>query len=174
MKKKMKFKMPTAYTLLFTIIVVIAALTWIVPAGEYDILDPESGEYEPIPGTYTEMEQNPQGVWEVLYAPISGFFDAQDIALFVLIIGGFIGVVMKTGAIDAGIGKIIKRLEGREHLMIPVLMTVFAIGGTTYGMAEETIAFYPLLIPILIAAGYDALTAVSIIAIGAGNFTTIF
>ncbi|WP_226376866.1 YfcC family protein [Oceanobacillus halotolerans] len=167
-KKKRKFKMPTAYTLLFAIIVVIAFLTWVVPAGEYEVVDPESGEFEPIPGTYSEVEQNPQGVWEVLYAPIRGFFDAQDIAFFVLVIGGFIGVMVKTGAIDAGIGRIVRGLRGKEHLLIPVLMTVFALGGTTYGMAEETIAFYPLLIPVLIAAGYDSLTAVSIIALGAG------
>ncbi len=160
--------MPTAYTLLFAIIVVIAFLTWVVPAGEYEVVDPESGEFEPIPGTYSEVEQNPQGVWEVLYAPIRGFFDAQDIAFFVLVIGGFIGVMVKTGAIDAGIGRIVRGLRGKEHLLIPVLMTVFALGGTTYGMAEETIAFYPLLIPVLIAAGYDSLTAVSIIALGAG------
>ncbi|GAB3804925.1 YfcC family protein [Virgibacillus kimchii] len=164
-KKKSKFKMPSAYTLLFLIIIVIAILTWIVPAGQYEIL---GDDLQPVPGTYTEMEQNPQGIWEVLYAPIRGFFDAQDIAFFVLVIGGFLGVVMKTGAIDAGIGRIVKGMEGREHLLIPVLMVLFALGGTTYGMAEETIAFYPLLIPILIAAGYDSLTAVSIIALGSG------
>lgn len=163
-----KFKMPTAYTILFLIIIAIAALTWVVPAGEYENKDPESGSFEPVPGTYAPAEQNPQGAWEVLYAPIKGFFDAQDIAFFVIVIGGFLGVVVKTGAIDAGIGRIVRKLKGREIWLIPVLMTVFAIGGTTYGMAEETIAFYPLVIPILIAAGYDSLTAVSIIALGAG------
>ncbi|WP_042353942.1 YfcC family protein [Bacillus rubiinfantis] len=167
-----KFKMPTAYTLLFLIIVVIAALTWIVPGGQYDTkVDKASGEEIPVAGTYHQLptdKQTPQGVWEVVNAPINGFFDAVDIALFVLVIGGFLGVVMKTGAIDAGITRVIRGLKGREHLLIPILMTLFAIGGTTYGMAEETIAFYPILIPVLIAAGYDALTAVSIIAIGAG------
>ncbi len=161
--------MPTAYTLLFLIIVVIALLTWVIPAGDYDqVEDPATGELQPVPGTYQTADSNPQGIWEILYSPIKGFFDAQDIALFVLVIGGFLGVVMKTGAIDAGIGRIIKGLGGKEHLLIPVLMIVFAIGGTTYGMAEETIAFYPLLIPVLIAVGYDSLTAVSIIAIGSG------
>ncbi|KGP72646.1 YfcC family protein [Pontibacillus yanchengensis] len=163
-----KFKMPTAFTILFLIILVVAVMTWIVPAGQYDYVDPEASTLEPIPGTYSSAEQNPQGLWEVLYAPIKGFFDAQDIALFVIVIGGFLGVVMKTGAIDAGIGNVVRKLEGRERVMIPILMILFALGGTTYGMAEETIAFYPLIIPIIIAAGYDAITAVLIIAVGAG------
>ncbi|MBS8266287.1 YfcC family protein [Mesobacillus boroniphilus] len=167
-----KFKMPTAYTLLFLIIVVIAALTWVIPGGHYDTkVDEDTGRELPIAGTYQKLaedEQTPQGLWEVLNAPINGFFDAKDIALFVLVIGGFLGVVMKTGAIDAGIARVIRKLKGREQWLIPILMILFAIGGSTYGMAEETIAFYPILIPVLIAAGYDSLTAVSIIAIGAG------
>src|SRR5690606_30160115 len=85
-----------------------------------------------------------------------------------LVIGGFIGVVASTGAINAGIGSAMKRLEGREKWMIPVLMALFAFGGTTYGMAEETLAFYMLLIPVMIAARYDAVTAVAIILLGAG------
>ncbi|RKD33145.1 YfcC family protein [Thermohalobacter berrensis] len=162
------FKMPTAYTILFSIIVVIAILTWIVPAGQYEYVDPNASKLEPIPGTYERAEQNPQGLWEVLYAPIKGFYDAMDIELFVLVIGGFLAIVMKTGAIDAGIGHVVRRLEGREKWMIPILMILFGLGGTTYGMAEETIAFYPLIIPVILAAGYDAITAVSIIALGAG------
>jgi uncharacterized ion transporter superfamily protein YfcC len=167
-----KFKMPTAYTLLFLIIVVIAALTWVIPGGHYDMkLDKATEKEIPVSGTYQQLtggEQTPQGIWEVLNAPINGFFDAKDIALFVIVIGGFLGVVMKTGAIDAGISRVIGKLKGREQWLIPILMILFAIGGSTYGMAEETIAFYPILIPVLIAAGYDALTAVSIIALGAG------
>ncbi|MCM3765797.1 YfcC family protein [Neobacillus niacini] len=167
-----KFKMPTAYTLLFLIIVVIAALTWVIPGGKYDTKVDKATETEiPVSGTYQQLpsaDQTPQGLWEVLNAPINGFFDAKDIALFVLVIGGFLGVVMKTGAIDAGVTRVIRKLKGREQWLIPILMTLFAIGGSTYGMAEETIAFYPILIPVLIAAGYDAMTAVTIIAIGAG------
>lgn len=167
-----KLKMPTAYTLLFLIIVVIAALTWIIPGGQYDTKVDKATEQEiPVSGTYQQLpsdEQTPQGLWEILNAPINGFFDAKDIALFVLVIGGFLGVVMKTGAIDSGISRVIKKLKGREQWLIPILMVLFALGGTTYGMAEETIAFYPIVIPVLIAAGYDALTAVSIIALGAG------
>ncbi|BEP27877.1 YfcC family protein [Helicovermis profundi] len=163
-----KFKMPTAYTILIGIIIVVALLTWIVPAGRYDYVDPSASKLEPIPGTYHSVEANPQGVFDVVMAPINGFMDAVDVALFVIVIGGFLGVVMKTGAIDAGIANVTKNLKGREKWMIPILMLLFGLGGTTFGMAEETIAFYPLLIPVFLAAGYDTLTAVSVIMLGAG------
>src|SRR5690606_36159410 len=97
--------------------------------------------------------------WDVLMAPVAGLYDpgsyeanAIDVALFVLIIGGFIGVVTATGAIDAGIGRAMRRMAGHEKWMIPLLMGLFALGGTTYGMAEETLSCYMLLIPIIIAA----------------------
>ncbi|MGO1478130.1 YfcC family protein [Senegalia sp. (in: firmicutes)] len=163
----MKFKMPTAYTILVSIIIVVAILTWFVPAGEYEVGEDDA----PIPGTYervSEEDSTPQGPLDVMMAPIRGFYDAIDVALFVLVIGGFLGVVMKTGAIDAGIAKVVNTFKGRENWMIIILMTLFSIGGSTYGMAEETIAFYPLIIPVFIAAGYDAVTAVSVILLGAG------
>lgn len=156
--------MPSAFTMLFYIIVAMAILTWFVPAGQYEMTEEET----PIAGTYEAAEQNPQGFWEVIQAPISGFLDASDIVIFVLVIGGFLAVQMKTGALNAGFGRIIKKLKGRENWLIPILMIFFAAGGTTYGMQEETIAFYPLVIPILMAAGYNALTAVMVIVLGAG------
>lgn len=165
---KKKFQMPTAYSILISIIIAVAALTWMIPAGQYEYVDPTASKPQPIPGTYQVVDSNPQGLWEIINAPISGFADAQDIALFVLVIGGFLGVIMKTGAIDAGIGHIVRKLKGKERLMIPILMIVFSLGGTSFGMAEETIAFYPLIIPVFIAAGYDTITAVSAVLLGAG------
>ena len=107
-----KLKMPSAFTILFLIIVVVAVLTWIVPAGAYDYVDETASTLEPVPGTYREIESNPQGIWEVLQAPIAGFFDAVDIIFFILVIGGFLAVVTDTGAIDAGIGSIVNRFRG--------------------------------------------------------------
>ena len=95
-------------------------------------------------------------------------FGAIDVALFILVIGGFIAITMKTGAIQAGIALLVRRLRGHERWMIPILMTVFAIGGTTFGMAEESLAFYVLIITVMIAAGYDALTGALVILLGAG------
>jgi len=95
-------------------------------------------------------------------------FGAIDVAMFVLIIGGFLGVTMKTGAINAGIAWVVEKLKGKEKWMFPILMTIFAIGGTTYGMAEETLAFYALIITVMLAAGYDGLAAGALILLGAG------
>lgn len=163
-----RFKMPSAFTILFLIIIVIAVLTWIVPAGTYQYVDENATPLEPVPGTYEAIAQNPQGFWEVLRAPIEGFFNATDIIVFILVIGGFLGLVTDTGAIDAGIGSIVSRLSGRETVMIPILMCIFALGGTIFGMSEETIAFYILVIPVFIAAGFDALTGFAVIFLGAG------
>jgi uncharacterized ion transporter superfamily protein YfcC len=140
--------MPTAYTILIIIIIIVALLTWFVPAGQYKYVDPNAAKKQPIPGTYHRVVQNPQGFKAVVTAPINGFYDAVDVALFVIVIGGFLGVVMKTGAIDAGIARVTKNLKGREKWMIPILMILFGLGGTSFGMAEETIAFYPLLLPV--------------------------
>lgn len=163
-----KFRMPSAFTILFLIIIVIAVLTWIVPAGSYEYVDETASSLEPVPGTYREIAQNPQGFWEVLRAPIQGFFNATDIIIFILVIGGFLGLVTDTGAIDAGIGSIVKRFSGRETLMIPILMCIFALGGTIFGMWEETIAFYVLVIPVFVAAGFDSITGFAVICMGAG------
>jgi uncharacterized ion transporter superfamily protein YfcC len=154
---KKKFKMPSAFTVLFLFIIVVAILTWFIPAGQY------------VKGVYQRVPQTPQGIYSIISAPIQGFFDAVDIALFVIVIGGFLGIVLKTGAIDSAIGSIIKNLKGKEIWLIPILMVLFGIGGTTYGMAEETIALYPIIIPVFIAAGYDAITAVSVVLLGAGT-----
>ncbi|MEM7528209.1 MAG: YfcC family protein [Pseudomonadota bacterium] len=169
-------RFPSAFTILFALILLMGALTWVLPAGEYARAPNEAlGKDAPVPGTYHAVEAEPQGLVDALMAPIAGFYDpasyaanAIDVSLFVLVIGGFLGVVNRTGAIDTGIAAAMARMRGRERWMIPILMTLFAIGGTTYGMAEETLAFYALLIPVVIAAGYDAVTAVAIILIGAG------
>ena len=169
-------KFPSAYTILFGLIIFMAVLTWIVPAGQYDRVNNESlGKSVPVPGTYKLVDANHQGVVDVLMAPIKGFYDpdsglanAIDVSLFVLIIGGFLGVVNSTGAINTGISRAMTSMKGHEIWMIPIMMGLFAIGGTTYGMAEETLAFYILIIPIMIAAGYDAITGVAIILLGAG------
>lgn len=170
------FRFPSAFTILFGLIILVAALTWIIPAGQYDRTHNAALDRDvPVAGTYTVVESNPQDIFDVIMAPIGGLYNpadntanAIDVALFVLVIGGFIGVVASTGAINAGIGSAMTALKGREKWMIPVLMGLFAVGGTTYGMAEETLAFYVLLLPIMIAAGYDAVTAVAIILLGAG------
>lgn len=171
--------MPSAFSILFGLIAVVALLTWIVPSGQYSMTEPaDGGDPTPIAGTYTQVDKVRdidgeetdvrQGLWEVFQAPVNGTAEAIDVVLFVLIIGGFLGVAMKTGALDAFLGRIIKRMKGKESLLIPILMVVFALGGTTYGMQEETIAFYALVIPVMLAAGYNGMVAALVIILGAG------
>ena len=118
----------------------------------------------PINGLYGI--ENSKG--NISYYNNGTLFGAIDVALFIIVIGGFLGVTMATGAIQAGIGALVTRLKGRERWMIPILMMVFALGGTTYGMAEESLAFYSLVIAVMIAAGYDALTGAAILLLGCG------
>ena len=161
----------------------MALATWLIPAGAYE-LDKEGA---PIPGTYHEVDGEPaahpgrlahrpdqrplrhrgrEREHQLLQQGV--LFGAIDVALFIIVIGGFLGVTMQTGAIQAGIGRLVARLRGRERWMIPLLMMVFALGGSTYGMAEESLAFYALVIAVMIAAGYDALTGAAIVLLGCG------
>ena len=143
--KKKGFKLPTAYSILLIITVVIAIITQFIPGVK------------------------PARFSDVIMAPINGLKDAIDISLYVLLMGGFLGVVTKTGALDAGIGAVVKKLNGKELLLIPILMFIFSLGGTSYGMSEETLAFYALVTATMMAAGFDSLTAVATIALGAGS-----
>jgi uncharacterized ion transporter superfamily protein YfcC len=180
---KKRFTLPSAYTILFALIVLAALATWAVPAGTYDLNE----QGEPVPGTYHTVKSQPARILvDSLTAPINGLygienskgnisyynsgtlFGAIDVALFILVIGGFLGVTMKTGAIQGGIGLLVRRFSGRERWLIVLLMIVFAIGGTTFGMAEESLAFYALVITVMIAAGYDALTGAAVVLLGCG------
>ncbi|WP_461536513.1 YfcC family protein [Spongorhabdus nitratireducens] len=124
--------------------------------------------YKPvgIPGSYSNVEASPQGIGEFFQAPITGMYDSIDVVFFVLVIGGFIGVVNHSGAFNSGIQSLSSTFEGKEKWLIVIVTTLIAIGGTTFGMAEETIAFYPILVPIFIAAGYDAMVALAAIYLG--------
>lgn len=144
--EKARFKMPSAYTVLILIILVIAAVSMI-------IADPMIKKAS-IPN--------------VVMAPILGFVDAIDVSLFVLVLGGFLGVINRTGVLYKGIASVVKKLNGKELLLISILMIIFSVGGTTYGMAEETIAFYSLIVATMMAAGFDPLVGTATILLGAG------
>jgi len=169
-------KFPNTFTILFLLIAFFATLTYILPAGKYTReMNENLGREVPVPGSYHVIESSPQGFFDTLMAPISGFYDpasgligAIDVSLFVLMVGGFLGIVTQTGAIDTGIARIMVRLKGREIYMIPILMVLFALGGTSYGMAEESLAFYGLLIPIFMTARFDPMVAVAVIFVGTG------
>lgn len=119
-----------------------------------------------IPNTYKQVEAKPQGLPALIQSPIKGVIEAADIIFLVLIIGGLIGIMNMTGAFDAGIAWLAVQLKGKEFILIILVTTLVALGGTTFGLAEETIAFYPILIPVFLAAKYDAMVALASIYIG--------
>lgn len=163
MSEKKERKSLSAFTIIFILLILIAIATQILPKLSPDV----SGDM------LTENIQLATGVnaakiSDVFMATFNGFKDAIDVAVFVLLLGGFLGVVAKTGALDAGVAALVKKLKGNELLLIPILMTLFSIGGSTYGMAEETIAFYGLISATMVAAGFDTMVAASTILLGAG------
>jgi len=119
-----------------------------------------------IPNTYKKLKATPQGVTDFIKSPIQGIIEAADIIFLVLIIGGLIGIINKTGAFDAAISWLANVLKGYEFILIVLVTLLVAIGGTTFGLAEETIAFYPILIPIFLAAKYDAMVPLASIYLG--------
>lgn len=119
-----------------------------------------------IPNTYKELKPNPQGLSDFLMSPIKGIIEAADIIFLVLFIGGLIGLMNSTGAFEAGIAWLARALKGYEYILIILVTALVSAGGTTFGLAEETIAFYPILIPIFLAAKYDAMVPLASIYLG--------
>ncbi|HEL2320711.1 TPA: YfcC family protein [Streptococcus suis] len=167
-KVKKGFKLPSSYTILMLIIAFMAVMTWVIPAGQYQV--DEAGRL--VAGTYEKVAQNPQGIYDVFMAPVRAMLGhgateaAINVAFFIIMVGAFLGVVNETGALDVGIASIVKRFKGREKMLIYILMLLFALGGSTYGMGEETMAFFPLLVPVMMAVGFDSITGVAIILLG--------
>jgi len=153
MEEKTKVAKPkkrlTAFSLILFITIATAFVAWIVSFNS---------------GTYVTAPK----FSDVFMAPVNGFVDSREVCIFIIILGGFLAIVNSTGAIEAGIHAMIKKLKGHELWIIPILMFLFSIGGTTYGMQEETVGFYFLLAATMYAAGYDSLTGVAIVLLGAG------
>ena len=124
--------------------------------------------YKPIsiPDTYQSLPSSPQGILEFVQAPIKGIIETADIIFLVLIIGGLVGIVEKSGAFSAGINWLSKLLKGREYLLIIGTTVIISLAGTTFGFGEEGIAFLPILIPVFLAAKYDAMVAVACVFLG--------
>ena len=147
-KKKKKRGMPTSFTILIGCLIFVAICTWIVAAFTPDV-------------TGATLAQ-------VMRAPFDGFKNAIDVCLFVIVLGGFLAMVNKTGALDAGIATLVRKLGDRDTLLIPVLMLAFGICGSTYGMMEETIPFYILLASVTFAMGFDSMVGALVVLLGAG------
>ena len=220
-EKKGGFKFPTAYTVLFFVLLLVFALTFVIKPGSYSYVSCDGGNAKPIPGSYEQIDTSmtfKERLYDLWLSPVNGLygirevsepveevtpeqqavadetcegapaelvtapgntgpynegslFGAAQVFFFVLAIGAFITVTIKTGALDAGIARLTHRYRTRANVLIVVLMIVFSLGGTTYGMAEETLGFYALIVPIFVALGYDRLLGAVVILVGAGTGT---
>ena len=148
----------SAFTIILLLTFALAIITHLLPVAQFDGENLIDGSGV-IGATLSQT----------FFAPILGFVDAIDICLFVLVLGAFLKVVTKTGALETGIKVLIKRLKGKELVLIPILMFIFSIGGTTYGMLEETVGFYALLSAAMVAAGMDTIVASATVLLGAGS-----
>lgn len=224
-EEKKGFKFPTAYTVLFFVLLLVFGLTLVIKPGTYQFVSCDGGSARPIPGSYQQVDIDKsfkERLYELWLAPVNGLygirelpqpygdvygevtaeqqlaadeicegadaevvtapgntgpyndgslFGAAAVFFFVLAIGAFITVTIKTGALDAGIARLTHRYRTRANVLIIVLMLVFSLGGTTYGMMEETLGFYALIVPIFVALGYDRLLGAVVIMVGAGTGT---
>ncbi len=163
-----KLRMPNTFVLLFSLLVLLAISTWFVPGGKYEthvvdgktLIDPDSFHY---------VAANPQGFVALMMSPIKGFVEAALIIGFILIVGGAFGVLQKTEAIDSMIKSVVQLSRNSrvvQAMIIPVFVTLFSLGGATFGMAEEAIPFVLIFIPLALALGYDSITGVAIPFVG--------
>ncbi len=161
-------RMPNTFVLLFSLLAIIALATWFVPGGKYETME-VAGKQVVNPDSFHYVPSNPQGLVALMTAPIKGFVEAALIIGFVLIVGGAFSVLQRTQAIDAMIKSVAKAHSHSaivRALIIPVFVTLFSLGGATFGMAEEAIPFVLIFIPLALALGYDSIIGVSIPFVG--------
>ena len=156
-KKKNKV-MLSAFSIILILIFALGILSYILPVAEF------SGDTI-VNGSGVVRAK----LSDILMSPILGFENAIDVCIFVIILGGFLAVVTKTGALETGIKVLVQKLKGRETILIPILMFIFSLGGTTYGMLEETVGFYALLAATMVAARMDTLVGAAVVLFGAGS-----
>lgn len=165
--KKKGIHIPNTPALLLIVALIVAVLTYIIPAGTFERqFDEANNRTLVVAGTYEQVEQTPVGIGDLFSAFFNGTVEAGELIAFLFATGGAFYVVQKSGAINAGLGKLIKRFKGREFWLIAILMTLFSVGGATFGMAEEVLPFIVILTAAATAMGFDSVVGVSIVLIG--------
>lgn len=166
-EKKKKFAVPHVYILLLFLIAICSVLTYIVPAGQYDMMT--VGTREVVDATtYHSVAQTPVSLLQFLSSVPRGMQESAQIIFFIFIVGGAFAVVQETKAIEAGMGRLIKSMAGMTIIIIPIIMFLFSLGGAIFGMAEETIPFVPIFVALCVAMGYDSMTGAAVVLCGAG------
>jgi uncharacterized ion transporter superfamily protein YfcC len=164
-----KIKIPHTYALLFFIIIFVTLLTFVVPAGSFErAVDDATGRTFVVPDSFEYIDNTPVGFFDMFKAIPKGMEQAGYIIFFVLMIGGSFGILQGTGAIEAGIGEVVKSTKGKEKIVIPLIMFIFSLAGAILGSAEEMLPFYPIVIALAIALGFDTITGTAMVLLGAG------
>ena len=171
MQQKKKRSFPHTYVIIFMIIILAGILTFVLPAGQYERVEKtmKDGSTRTVvdPDTFKYVESQPVYPFQILQAVPKGMEKAADIVFFIFIVGGAFGIINSTGAVLDGIGNLARRFGGKEKFMIPVIMTVFSLGGATFGMSEETIVFVPIGIALARSLGFDAIVGTAVVFSGA-------
>jgi uncharacterized ion transporter superfamily protein YfcC len=163
-------KIPNVFVIVFFLIIVAAVLTWVLPGGKYERQEIDLNGVKRVAvvqGTFQKMDSKPQ-ILEIFTAPLLGFLRLAEIIAFIFIVGGSFFMLNETGAINAGIGKLVLILKGREFLIIPIVMTVFSLFGAAFGMCEEAMPFVLIFVPLAISLGYDSIVGICLSFLAAG------
>ncbi len=162
MAEKKKRRSISTFAILLAVLLVVSIVTWIASGQTYTGFDEETGEA-------VEMAVEGASLSDILMAPIAGWHDAGDVIGFVFCLGAFLSILNATGALETGIQVLVKKLKGKELVLVWILMFLFSVGGTTYGMGEETVGFYILLAATMMAAGFDPMVGAATVLLGAGT-----
>lgn len=165
MKKKKEFKMPHAFIILFTVIVVMAILSYIIPAGEYTRTEMD-GRMVVDPDSFTIVKSQPSSLIGVIKAVPQGFVEAGDIIILTLAVGAAVAVLQKIGVISVAIDKLARKFSHNSVMVIPILMFIFALSDAFIGVNEMTLIYIPIILPLMIRLGYDSITACAVALCG--------
>lgn len=166
-KSFLNVKIPHTYIIIGIIVVFSMLLTWVVPAGQFERYEDEiTGRMLVDPDSYHRVEQSPVNPFQMLVAIQEGMIESADIIFFIFFAYGFVYMLIKTGAFDASVGALLRKMNGKEKYLIPVFMLLFGVCGSTFGMFEETYGLLPAFIGIAIAIGYDGLVGGAIVVVG--------
>ena len=155
-------KVPHTLVIISLIILFVSIATYIVPGGAYEKVVNEAGKTVVVDGSFKYVENQPQGLFQVLQAPVQGIIDGAEIIAFLFIVGGAFNLISKTKAIDFGIVNIVNVFKGKEILIIPIITFIFSLGGAVFGMYEESVPFVAILVPLMLALGYDSIMAIGV------------
>lgn len=171
----MASRVPHVFVILFSVILLAAIATYVVTPGEYDRAEDANGRMIAVDGSYHPVEADRAGFMDVFQAVYTGMTGASDIIFYIFIVGGSFGILRSTNVIEGAVGSISKRMAGRERLIIPVLMVFFALGGAMLGLAEETIPYITILVPLMLRLGFDSMTGAAVVLLGtSAGFASAF